>query len=454
MKTSSPNPVRLRPGRFHLRLRPSPRKLFVRLVLVLGLGWLVYVSAFPQLYAYYHAWQASQALETQDCARARPHLEKCVSVWESSAQRHFELARCCWREGDPEAAHKHLRMASKLGWPREAIDAEIILVDAQQGLTADLDALLADLVESAKKAKDAEFEALAVEAVVLAYRRGARFEEAAFLARTLVAANPKSWRAQWLLGHALEVKDPGLALLAYKESLARKPDQPYVHLWVGDFLVRYGHPQEALDHLRVYRSNQPDDAHAKLATARAHYLLGQWSEARSFLEPILARAGGKDARPLALWGLLELEEKGPQQAAVWLNKAESLAPFHPEVLDALAALAIRSGDTQRIEAMRQRKKEYQANVERLNVLRQQRSPLRQDPKASTEETQATDLQIASCLFQIGEDDAALHHLGQLLSVNPQDVDVHRSLADYFERVGAVTQAKDHRRRVQSEKGSE
>src|SRR5262249_51738302 len=77
------------------------------------------------------AWSNALAyFEQDDMFQAKRALEECVAYWPNDAEVHFYLARACRRISD-ESGKEHLRLAEKLGWPKEAVDLEMELITAQ-----------------------------------------------------------------------------------------------------------------------------------------------------------------------------------------------------------------------------------------------------------------------------------------------------------------------------------
>lgn len=427
-------------------------RVALRLGVVLILGALVYFVAWPQVFAWHHSRQANQALANQDCELAQKHLKKCISVWSDSSQKHFELARCCWREGDFDGAETNLRKAARFGWPKRAIEVENIFIRAQVALDQDLEAALVDLVRSAKKNKDLDLQAIAVEASAVAYLRAGRFEEAARAARVLISLHTNPWRPHRIHGQVLEHLSPDSARDEYDRSLALKSDQPRVHLWLAKYHAGASRPKEALEHLKGTHHPTAPDPETHLVAARAHYLLGEWPQTRVHLEPVLAQEGPPQAGPLALRGLLELQENGPEAAAPWMAKAEVLAPKHPEVLDALAALANRQGDKERISHYQKRKQEFLEGAIRVDELQKKLAALTSEANPDAAKLLEASYQLGAGLFQIGEDATAVKWMESVVRRDPSHTQAHQALAEYYLRVGDPAQAALHQRSAQQKKG--
>jgi len=422
----------------------GPRQLILRWGLLIALGVLIYFFAYPQAYAYYHAWQAEKALAKDDCAAARPHLEKCLTVWQTSAQHHFEAARCAWREDDLNAAEIHLRLASRHKWPPQAVDIESVFIRFQYGQSPATEADLTQIFQIGKKDPDTQLLKPALEAVTVGLIRAGRYIDAELPARFMVQEFPDSWRSHWLLGRALEKRLPSGAFESYQRSLEMKPDQPKVHFWLAQFYAENGRPNEAQTHLRQSNRQNADDAETQMVRARIAYRLGEWTAARAALTQALEGGVAQRGKALALRGLVELEDQGSENAVVWLAKAHARAPHDPEVNDALAALATRQGDQEKLKQCQERRKQFQMQAEELEELQRKMVELQRQAKFDPADKRAMAFKIGKAMFEVGQDDVAVPWLKTVLREEPNHPEAHRLLAEYYERIGDLEQARSHR----------
>jgi tetratricopeptide (TPR) repeat protein len=225
-----------------------------------------------------------------------------------------------------------------------------------------------------------------------------------------------------------------------------------VHFWLARHYAWSGSPQTALTHLQASRSGAPSELEARLVAARIHYRLGQWASARAALDEAQAHGGERHGRFLALRGLVELEESGPEAAAPWLEKAEARMAYHPEVIDALATFATRRGDKDKIAAYQQRRKQFEENLAKITTLQKKLVELHSQPRPDPVEKQTAAYQLGTMLFQIGEDETAVKWMASVLKENPAHVEAHQALAAYYERIGDAHRAEEHRRQAQARKG--
>src|SRR5207248_297216 len=121
---------------------------------------------------------------------------------------------------------------------------------------------------------------------------------------------------------------------------------------------------------------------------------GEWHKARNSLDHVLADTSVPQGPALALRGLVALEENAPAEAATWLDKAEAVAPFHPDVIDARTVVATRQGDKQRITNYQERKKKYLERAGQISTLYQKLNAVRRHPLATPQ-------QRAEIAFELG-----------------------------------------------------
>jgi tetratricopeptide (TPR) repeat protein len=172
---------------------PSPLSRSRRYLLAAVLLALVGAGAW-QLVAQVTAWshfdKARAALDADDPAAARPHLDRCLSTWPTSAETHFLAAQAARRDGDLAAAARHLDEADRLHWVPDAVALERALVRAQFGQFASGEPLFLRLI-----ADDHPDTASILAVVVPAYMREARWTEANRLAQKWTDLKPRSAKA-------------------------------------------------------------------------------------------------------------------------------------------------------------------------------------------------------------------------------------------------------------------
>jgi Tfp pilus assembly protein PilF len=367
-----------------------------------------------------------------------------LSVWQSSAHHHFEAARCAWREADLVGAEQHLRQASRRNWPGQAVEIESVFIRAQLGPSPNTESALKEIIQIGKKDPNTKLLAPALEALELSLLRAGRYLEAEMPARILVKEFPDSWRSHWLLGRALEKPLPDAAFEAYERSLELKPDQPKVHFWLAQFHAENGRPKEAHAHLQKSNRDRAEDGDTWMVRARIAYRQADWPAARKALDQALRAGVARPGPALALRGLVELEEDSPQEAAIWLAKAQARSPNDIDVIDALAALATRQGDQKKMKHYQERRGRFQEQAASLADLQKTLVELQNQPKSDPAEMRALAFKIGAAMFDVGIDDQAVHWMTMVLRQEPNHPAAHQALAEYYERIDEPEKAKAHR----------
>jgi tetratricopeptide (TPR) repeat protein len=422
------------------RSSSSMRRWCFRMAVLAILGAVGYFFLYPQGGAWFHLWRANQAVAQQDWLLARNHWKQCLEVWRDSGELHFQLARSWRRDEFLDNALLHLRQAERHGWPKEVIELERILVAVQTGRDNPNVTHLRSLVQENHADSD-----MIVEALAMGLWRAKRFDEAETYARMLVELQPDQWRAHTILGKVLENRHPAGAAQAYLRSLEIHPDQPLACWWLARHQNHIGQPEAALKNLAVYRQAFPKDAEADVEVARSYYKLGKIQEAKDALSPALAKLGESHAGALGLRALVELETGDPKQALLWSQKAEALAPFSQEVLQANAQAARVLGDETNVAKYEKRLQQLMEDRAAALSLQQQFTEL-QHGKAPEDKSKTIELsfKIGNLMFRTGQDREALEWMSRVLHDDPYHKAARLALADFFDRQGDSRNARQQR----------
>jgi hypothetical protein len=116
---------------------PAAPQTWGSIVLVVILLAIVSLAVW-MIYHHLHTWQgiadARAALARGDIKTAREQLEEARKVYSDSDEVCFLLAQALRRDGDLTEARRTLNEAKRLGWVKEAIDFEFLLLNAQEAL--------------------------------------------------------------------------------------------------------------------------------------------------------------------------------------------------------------------------------------------------------------------------------------------------------------------------------
>ncbi len=183
-------------------------------------------------------------------------------------------------------------------------------------------------------------------AKAVALAQAGRLDEAATVARRILAATPQNAAALDLLGMiARQQGDTAAALDRFTEAVVRTPDSPSIRLHRGLALRAVGgRDEEAVREFERAVALQPDLAEAHHQLGNAWKALHRYGEAaRSLLE---ATRLAPDAAPAWLnLGVTQLELRRRTEAVASFTRAIQLEPGRPEAHNILGAALLRLGET-------------------------------------------------------------------------------------------------------------
>ena len=162
-------------------------------------------------------------------------------------------------------------------------------------------------------------------------------------AQALQAANPGTPAAHLLAGDALVALGRFVeAAQAYRHAANIAFSEP-VALRLIDAFQRGGQPQAALQTLRLFLAQNPQNVPALMLAATYCQRSGDWPQAIRILEGLRARLGNRDAVILTglAWGYLETGR--PKRGLPFAAAAYALIPSNPAVTDALGWLTFKAG---------------------------------------------------------------------------------------------------------------
>jgi tetratricopeptide (TPR) repeat protein len=415
------------------RLRHHP----VRVLALLLVGGAMSGFAAWQFYGAYHWRAARQSLETRRFQDALTHLASCLQVWprNRSVEVVFLAARTARRAGAYEQAQAYLAACEELNAPKEDLVLERALLRAQRGeLGNNVEPLLLSFL-----AKEHPDKVLILEALIQGYEHAFRLKEALRVANQLLQLQPDHaqalvWRGWvWKRTH-----QPEKALQDYRQALTLDPAFDVARLRLAETLLadKLGPPEEAAEHFEVLCQRDPDNLAALLGLARCRLLLNQPQEAGSLLDCILARNPNNELA-LIERGRLALSAGQATEAEPLLRKAVRLTPSNRDA-NYLFSQCLEQLD-KKDEA-----RTYAARVERLDADFQR---LDEAMKKAVEAPHdpARQREVGLLLLEMGNDRQGLRWLFQALQLDPGHRPTHRSLADYYARVGDQARAAHHRK---------
>ena len=407
----------------------SGRTLWLVLLLALIAGAGIVLGSYG--WTEYEYRSALVALERHDLAQAQEHLNFFLRIRARNADARLLAARIARRGGDFESAERALRAHEQLQHTSPEGALEWALLRAQQGDLEQNESLLRPLLE---KSPD---RALILEALAQGYIQTMRMHEALECLDRLVEADPGHYRAYlWrgVLEDSLDGRDDALRDFARAVELA--PHFQEARLRLAEELYHLGRPREAIAHYEYLRTREPENADVLLGLARCRFDLGEWPAADALLDKLLA-GSPNHAAALTERGRLAFHEQHPHQAETWLRQAVKVAP-HDRAAHYLLHLALEAQDKgaedQQVVA---RLREIEADQSRLTTLMSRLKEAPGDPGVRTE--------IGQVLLRVGREPEGEQSLRTALQYNPRFAPAHAALADYYQRIGQLLLAAEHRR---------
>jgi tetratricopeptide (TPR) repeat protein len=296
--------------------------------------WLVHESSASPL---------AEASERVGTRSADPLLERLRKERPQNAEVQFLSARQARLAGRLEEAFAYLRQADSLGWDASRLRRERVLLYARADFPSGrlgLEQLLA------ADPADAE--------VLLALGEGelqaGRADLAAGYAGRVLAQAPGDVRALRLRG-MVRLADRQLdgARADLEAALSAQPDSlsaTAMRLDLGRCLLDLGDAQQALEHFRAARHDDPDNPLAWFGVGRAASYLDRPDEAESAFLTVLKLRPGHVETLLSLAQVVE--QRGDLARALgYLEEAESAAPNRLDVNARLVKLLTAMGEHER-----------------------------------------------------------------------------------------------------------
>jgi predicted Zn-dependent protease len=384
--------------------------------------------------------QALRAIETGDLPLAQTCLNRCATNWPLNAEVHFLLGRTCRRMGATVGWQTHLHKAKLLGWPEEQIKFERQLQQAQSGDIWKVEDKLTEYLNAFHPEEGLIFEALAK-----GYLELYSLFDLERLTDLWLERYPNDWRPRLYRGRTFHIAHtPDRAISEYRRVLDIKPDQADAQLWLAGALTLDGQFEEALTRFQTYLQSHPNAPAAMLGIANCQFSLGQTDAARATLDRLLAESKDNVAGMLVR-AKLELEDGTPEEALVWLKRAEAVAPRESDVLQNLARAYRRLGKHRDAETCERQLQDIQKLYERLAIIERQ---IAKDP-----ENIPLRYEAGVIYLRLGRTEDAARWLRILLRLDPNHQPTHKLLAEHFQQVGDVRRAEYHRRKAQTTVGA-
>lgn len=390
---------------------------------LLGIVVIGLLAAWPQLSSWYALRQVRSALSERDADRAQRWLEQAQAWTGETAETSLLQARIYRRKGLLNDLQLALTRALRAGAPREKVQAEEWLAQAQSGqLRSSLPHLSDLLVQQQVDINEV------CEAYIGGYLLNHRYVEALRLADNWVndfpaAAYPRMVRAQ---AHKA-ARHEKQASEEFAAAHQMDPSDPAIAIALADSLVETKQHQAAIPLYQQARQRSDLASRAVLGLAVCWKVLGRPGDAIQILAERLKEDPSNIDLQFEL-GRDYLDEGQPEEAVRLLRPALDKAPGNIELRYALAQSLSAVG--MKDEAARQFAKVEQGWKITAEVTRLQDEAMRAPQNIELR------IQIGQKLSSIHQDELALIWLHSVLDLDPAHPEAHRLLAEYYERKAA------------------
>ncbi len=302
-------------------------------------------------------------LAARDYAPAREKLDAHLAARPTAARARLLAARAARQLRDYRAAREYLSALRAAGDEPEAVALEEQLLEVRAGNFAPVPAL------RARAKGDDELALVALEVLIQHDLDTYQLASARTGFTRYLERRPTDPHA--LLGRAFVLErfmNFAAALEDYRAAVAAHPDNRRARLKLGETALIAGTPAEALAAFEWLAARDPNAPPVRLGLARCHRRLARPDEAKRLLDALLAEFPNQWE---VLWerGELELETGTPEAAEPLLRRAAAARPFDRRPHFALfrcLQLLDRTAEADRVSA---RVKQLDADLARINVLR-------------------------------------------------------------------------------------
>ena len=414
------------------------RLLFVLLIgaLLAAVGLGTYV-AIRNAWAWYHYRQAEQAITEYKFEEALAHLELCLGVWKRSAETSFLAARTARRGNEYEKAERYLRQSQDLGWVKEQLQLEWLLLRAQREGPLAVEPFLQERMR-----RDDPETNLILEALAQGYWSSQRWAATLNCLEKWLQLEPDNRRALHWRGRTraqLHLDDEALADL--RRVLELDPDNDDARQLLAELLLRHkADYQGAAEHFERLVERQPGKVPLQLGLARAYRGLHRREEARQKLDQIL-RAFPRDPQALAERARLAVDSDQCGEAEELFRRSLKENPSDADAIAEFIDVLRERNKPAEAKKWEQRLKRLKADKERLNQLTRLMAERPRDA--------ALPLEAAQIMLRNRQEREAMGWFQLALQIDPTHRPTHQALAEFWEEKGEKDRAAYHREMAES-----
>lgn len=389
------------------------------------------IAATP-LRAHYHRSCARDLLAEWKTEAALQSLLEAERLAPDHAETQFWLARAHRRLGNFDRMDHHLSSARRLGFPKERIEREEILADAQMGRVAHAERHLTHLLQNPEDdGPDI------CKAYINGYCLNLLFQEALILLDAWAAEYPadsEQWVSRGELWRSRSEWDDGAE--AYRKAVELAPTHFKARYGLAQCLLKKNEPGQAEVHFRQCLQLRPEHSGALVGLGIALTSQQQLEEARSLFRRAIEHDSDSLEARRAL-AELELNANRPRDAIRCIQPAAEQWPEDAALCYALAQAYQAVGD----------KASAQRHFDVVDRAERELGELEQLVKDVAKRPQDTDLryQIGEKVLRYRSREEGVGWLKSVLLIDPRHGPTHALLADYYRKTGRGDLADQHRR---------
>lgn len=393
-----------------------------------------YWGAIP-LAVQFHTGRARQFLYQRDNQHALDQLRIALRLAPERAETCFLLARAHRRLGNLDRVEPLLRQAEKLGGDPERAKRETWLAWAQAGRLREAEPHLSELLMDTRE-DGAEICA----AYVQGYFTNLQPREALQLLDAWqhdYPGDPQLYFMRGYLKQALALWSE--AAESYRRGLELAPGQTLMRVHLAEVLGELNETDEAIRQFQRCADETPSDVAIFAAWAKCLIKQGHTDQAR----PVLQRAldvASMHFETLRQLGELELAEGNFPAALPPLQAAASQRPYDTATRNALGKTLQALGKAE----------EARPHLEYAAAAEESLSRMERELRLVVERPKDPELRydIGLTLLRYGSPPDGVKWLHTVLELDPRHQAAHRALAAYYENVGNLPQAAQHRAQIE------
>jgi tetratricopeptide (TPR) repeat protein len=412
----------------------GPRPVNKRLVLLVGVALVlvaVGIAAWRPLLRSYRLSQGRLALESREARLALQYFHAARQLAPEHAETHFQIARAHRQLGQLDRVHESLKTAWRLGYDIASLEREQWLVLAQAGELNDAEPQLIALLSDPEETRHPEIS----EALVRGYFIHLRFAEAQQMLDAWQADYPKDAEPHFLRGYFHEAfnryED---AVAEYQRGLEKSPRRTDGRLRLGRLLMQQQDFAGAERELSRCLSEQPLDLQVRVAWAAYLFAAGRIDDAHREFQQVLIRAPDNE-EALRLMGQIELAAQRPNEALRWLLPAAEKNPCDLTVRRTLGEALQAVGREDEAQQHFQFVEEAERELPQLDAWL---SEVLKDPGNAS-----LRYKIGTTVLRYRSPTDGVRWLKTVLEIDPDHLETHRTLAEYYAAQGDQQAAQRH-----------